>query len=160
MASNRPIKLDAWGISWEEYKELSYFCLQYEQKKRDAAALLTLRISTPAPALYHTRDGAERGVYLPHGGGRTGDPTAAAAAKRERILHDVRMIEQAAKLAGVLKDGTSIYSALLQAVTTRSGVVAALGNLSAPCNKNEFYDARRKFFWVLRELKNGDMEPI
>jgi hypothetical protein len=33
--STRPIKLDEWGISWEEYKELTYFCLQYEQKKRD-----------------------------------------------------------------------------------------------------------------------------
>ena len=51
MPSTRPIKLDDWGISWEEYKELTYFCLQYDAKKRDAAALLTLRLSTPVPAI-------------------------------------------------------------------------------------------------------------
>ena len=37
MPSTRPIKLDSWGITWEEYKELQYFCLQYEQKKRENA---------------------------------------------------------------------------------------------------------------------------
>lgn len=160
--SKRPINLREWGITWEEYKELSYFCLQYDQKKRDAAALLTIRISTPPPALYHTRAGQELGVYLPHGSGQPGDPTAAAAAKRDRVLRDIRMIEQAAKLAGVLKDGTSIYTALLRAVTTRGGVQAALANpnLATPCNRNEFYDARRKFFWVLREMRNGDLEPV
>ena len=174
MASTRPIKLDDWGISWEEYKELSYFCLQYEQKKREAAALLTLRISTPAPEIYFTEhkvmgpNGKERIVKVPHatfmprGGNRTSDPTAAAAAKRERLLHDVRMIEQAALAASVLDDGHCIYGMLLRAVTTRSGVQAAMANEDTrpPCGKNEFYAARRKFYWILREMRNGDLEPI
>lgn len=174
MASNRPIKLDAWGISWEEYKELTYFCLQYEQKKRDAAALLTLRVSTPAPEIYHAErtitllNGKDvtfpvtRGAFLPHGSGQVSDPTAATAAKRDRVLRDVRMIEQAAQAAAVLKDGTSIYPALLRAVTTRGGVQAALANpnVNTPCNKNDFYEARRRFFWILREMRNGDLEPV
>ena len=37
MASTRPIKLDDWGISWEEYKEMEYHCLQYERKKKEGA---------------------------------------------------------------------------------------------------------------------------
>lgn len=156
MPSTRPINLDKWGITWEEYKELSYFCLQYARKKRDAAALLTLKTSTPAPVTYH-KGGKEYGAFLPHAKGSTGDPTAATAAKREHLLRDVRMIEQAAMLAGKLADGHDICGALLRAVTTRGGVQAAMANTETrpPCGKNEFYAARRKFFWILREMKNA-----
>jgi len=174
MASNRPLKLDAWGISWEEYKELTYFCLQYEQKKRDAAALLTIRLSTPVPEIYHTKrkitleDGrviekvTEHGTFMPHGSGHVSDPVAATAAKRDRLLGDVHMIEQAAMAAGRLKNGYSIYPSLLRAVTTRGGVQAAMTDTDTrpPCGKNEFYEARRKFFWILREMRCGDLEPI
>jgi hypothetical protein len=163
MASTRPIKLDKWGISWEEYKELTYFCLQYEQKKREAAALLTLRISTPPPITYHKKvgdDSIELGEFMPHGGNHTSDPVAATAAKRERLLCDVRLIEQAAYVAGKLEGGYNIYASILQAVTTRSGVQAVMADPDKrpPCGKNEFYAARRKFFWILRELKNGDAQ--
>lgn len=161
MASNRPLKLDAWGISWEEYKELTYFCLQYEQKKREAAALLTLKLSTPVPEIYH-KAGKEYGTFMPHGSGHVSDPTAATAAKRDRLLGDVHMIEQAAMAAGRLKNGYSIYPSLLRAVTTRGGVRAAMTDTDTrpPCGKNEFYEARRKFFWILREMRCGDLEPI
>lgn len=163
MPSTRPIALDSWGISWEEYKELTYFCLQYDQKKRDAAALLTTRISTPAPATYH-RAGKEYGTFLPHGSGRTSDPTAATAAKRDRLLRDVRMIEQACAAAVLDAHDISgkLYAALLRAVTTRSGVQSVYANPDTrpPCGKNEIYVARRRFFWILREMKNGDIEPI
>ena len=157
--STRPIKLDEWGISWEEYKELTYFCLQYEQKKRDAAALLTLRLSTPNPAIYH-KGGKEYGTFLPRGGGSTSDPVAATAAKRDRLLSDVHMIERAAIIAGELKDGYNIYTTLLKAVTTRGGVQAVYANPNTkpPCGKNEFYAARRRFFWVLREMKSEKCE--
>jgi len=161
MASTRPIKLDEWDISWEEYKELTYFCLQYDRKKRDAAALLTIKLSTPTPATYH-KGGKEFGTFLPHGSGRTSDPVAATAAKRERLLADVRMIEQAAREAGRLRDGYNISAALLKAVTTRGGVQAAMSNpnICPPCGKNEFYAARRKFFWILREMRTNAMEVL
>lgn len=171
MPSTRPIKLDSWGISWEEYKELTYFCLQYEQKKREAAALLTIKVSTPPPEMYYTKrkvtlsNGQEKevkvlhGVYLPHGSGQTSDPVAATAAKRDRVLRDVRMIEQAAK-AACEDEGEGMYPALIKAVTTRSGVQAVFANpdLRPPRNEKYFYQIRRKFFWILREMKNGDIE--
>lgn len=160
MPSTRPVKLDPWDISWEEYKELAYFALQYDRKKRDAAALLTIKLSTPVPTIYH-KGGKEYGTFMPRGG-RMSDPVAATAAKRDRLLNDVHMIEQAAMAAGHLDDGHSIYPALLRAVTTRSGVQAVMANpdLRPPCGKNEFYAARRKFFWILREMKSGDLAPI
>lgn len=160
MPSTRPIKLDAWGISWEEYKELTYFCLQYEQKKRDAAALLTIKLSTPVPAIYH-KAGKEYGTFLPHGSGRTSDPVAATAAKRDRVLRDVRMIEQAAK-AACDGEGEGLYPALLKAVTTKTGVQAVYANPDTrpPCNDKKFYSLRRKFYWILREMRCGDIEVI
>lgn len=156
MPSTRPIKLDDWGISWEEYKELTYFCLQYEQKKRDAAALLTTRISTPAPAMYH-KGGKEYGTFLPRGSGGTSDPTAATMERRERLLNDVRIIEKAADVA-CEGAGYGMYPALLKAVTTRSGVQAVFANPDTrpPRNEKQFYQLRRRFFWVLREMKNGN----
>lgn len=160
MPSTRPIKLDAWGISWEEYKELTYFCLQYEQKKRDAAALLTIKLSTPIPAIYH-KAGKEYGTFLPHGSGRTSDPVAATAAKRDRVLRDVRMIEQAAK-AACDGEGEGLYPALLKAVTTKTGVQAVYANPDTrpPCNDKKFYSLRRKFYWILLEMRCGDIEVI
>ena len=133
--STRPVKLDDWGISWEEYKELTYFCLQYDQKKREAAALLTLKLSTPTPEVYYTErkikleNGQERkvktkhGTFMPHGSGYISNPTVATAEKRERLLRDVRMIEQAA-YAACEDEGEYFYPALMKAVTTRSGVQA------------------------------------
>lgn len=150
MPSTRPIKLDDWGISWEEYKELSYFCLQYEQKKRDAASLLTTRISTPAPAMYH-KGGKEYGTFLPRGSGGASDSTAETAAKRDRLLRDVTLIERAARIAA---DDLAPY--ILRAVTTRGGVQSVFANARPPCGERQFYALRRRFYWTLRELRNGD----
>lgn len=153
MPSTRPIKLDDWGISWEEYKELTYFCLQYEQKKRDAAALLTMRISTPAPVTYHKMIGdksVEFGEFMPRGGNRTSDPTAATAEKRDRLMRDVRMIESAARIAA---DDLAPY--ILRAVTTRDGTRKVRAAMQSPIGERQFYALRRKFYWVLREMRNG-----
>lgn len=178
MPSTRPIKLDEWGISWEEYKELTYFCLQYEQKKRDAAALLTINLSTPTPEVYYTKrkiklsSGAEKivnvmhGTFMPHGSGHVSDPVAATAAKRDRLLNDVRMIEQAAR--GASEAARDAYSwkidprYIIKAVTQRSGVQALFANPDTrpPMGERQFYTVRRMFFWILHEMKSGDLEPI
>lgn len=173
MASTRPINLKDWGISWEEYKELTYFCLQYDRKKADAAALLTIKLSTPTPEVYFTErkvtlsNGQEKmikvkhGTFMPHGSGRTSDPVVATAEKRDRLLRDVRMIEAAAK-AACEDEGDGIYPALIKAVTTRCGVQAVYANPNTrpPTNEKHFYKLRRKFFWVLREMRCGNREVV
>lgn len=155
MPSTRPIRLDEWGISWEEYKELSYFCLQYERKKREADALLTIRLSTPEPATYR-RGGVEFGTFLPRGSGQTSDPVAQTAARRERLLSDVRMIDQAAQTAARIVDNPTVAPALIRAVTTRGGIRAVFAGPDRPaCGERQFYRARRVFFWALREIKGS-----
>lgn len=151
--------LDEWGISWERYRELVMFCLQYDQKKRDAAALLTIRISTPTPAVYH-KGNKEYGTFLPHGYGQISDPVAATAAKRDKLLGDVRMIEQAAMAA--VEDERVLYAALLRAVTSRSGMQALYANPDTrpPMGERQFKRLRRKFFWILSELKDGFLEAL
>lgn len=157
MASTRPIKLDEWDISWEEYKELTYFALQYERKKREAAALLTIRLSTPIPATYH-KGGKEYGTFLPHGSGHVSDPVAATAAKRDRLLRDVRMIEQAANVAA--EDSSINPQYVIRAVTTRDGLRKVRASMGVPIGERQFYKVRRKFFWVLREMRYGDLESL
>lgn len=144
-ASKRGINLDEWGITWDEYKELDYFCRQYARKKAEADALLTLRISTPQPV--QSADGS--GEFMPHGGGSVSDPVSAAVKKRERLLHDVSIIDKAARMAG---DDLAPY--LLRAVTTRDGVQRILID-GCPCSERQFYRMRRRFFYILRELRNG-----
>ena len=148
-ASTRPIKLDKWGISWEEYKELVYFCLQYERKKREAEAMLTIPSATAIPATYH-EGGKEYGTFLPHGSGRTGDPVAETAAKREKYLRDVDMIEKAAGIAG-----KELAPYILKAVTTRNGVRKTLASIRPPIGARQFYTMRRLFFYTLHELRGG-----
>jgi hypothetical protein len=169
MASTRPLKLDEWGISWEEYKELTYFCLQYNRKKADAAALLTIKLSTPTPAKYHKKIGdkmVEFGTFMPHGSGHVSDPVAATAAKRDMLLNDIRMIEQAAR--GASDAARELYKFevdpryIIRAVTQRSGVQALYANPDTrpPMGERQFYTVRRIFYWILHEMKNGDLEPI
>ena len=49
--SKRGVNLDGWDVTWDEYKELDYFCRQYHRKKQEAENLLTLRVSTPQPVV-------------------------------------------------------------------------------------------------------------
>lgn len=155
----RVVREDEWGVTWEEYKELSYFCYQYERKKKDAAALLTLRLSTPVPAIYH-KNGVERGTFMPHGSGHVSDPVAITAEKRERVLRDVRMIEQAAHFS--LLDSGLADRYMLKAVTERGGMQSLYANpdTKPPIGERQFKKLRRKFFWILREMRNGDIAPI
>lgn len=143
-ASKRGINLDEWGITWDEYKELDYFCRQYARKKAEAEALLTLRISTPQPV--QSADGS--GEFMPHGSGSVSDPVSAAVEKRERLLRDVSLIDKAARMAG---DDLAPY--LLRAVTTRDGVQKVITS-GCPCSERSFYRMRKRFFFILRELKN------
>lgn len=143
-ASKRGVKLDDWGITWDEYKELDYFCRQYERKRTEAAAMLTLRISTPQPVV----DGDGNAEFMPHGNGGISDPVAILADKRERLLRDIRMIEKAAKITG-----EDLAPYLIRAVTRKDGVQKIIAD-GCPCSERTFYRMRRKFFYVLHEMRN------
>ena len=150
-ASTRPLNLSEYNITKERYNELRWFCRQYDKKKRDAAALLTVRISTPAPVTIY-KDKREYGEFMPRGGGGVSDPTAQTAEKRDRLLRDVQVIERAARMAA---DEMAPY--ILKAVTGNDGIERVIANTKAPLSYGDFRTLRRRFFYILDGLLNGEI---
>lgn len=126
----RPLKLGEWGISWERYMELSYYCRQYQQllEQRDAirAGFNDLRLT-----------GQPRG-------NRTGDPTAQRAERAIAISRKLEDIE----LAAIQADG-NLCAYILDNVAR--GI--PYERLRCPCGRKQFYETRRRFFAILDERR-------
>lgn len=117
--------MDDYELTREEYMELRWHCLQYPDKKQ--------RLILMAGGGGVKLDGT------PHGTG-PGNPTLSTVIRRESLLRDCEMIEQAAIEAW--PDG---YRDILRNV--------ALGEpferIGPGCGKNKFTQYRRKFFFLL-----------
>jgi len=129
------LKLDKYNISPERYRELYYFCLQYNDRK---TALESLR------GLHATAQDGQ-----PHGSG-VSDPTAqngmlAAVKSRENEI-----IEQSAIEAG----GGDLYQWLFESVIYDLKYNYLRMAEGIPCSKNEFDNIRRKFFYTLDQKKS------
>ncbi len=130
------LKLDEYGISKSEYEELKAFCRRYDEKRAEAADML-----------YRTTG---KLTGMPRGS-NTSDPVCAAAVQRDRLLRDCEMIEQAAIAAS-----GDLYAYILRNVTRDEGITA----LKPPCGRRQFYEARRKFFFLLRNAKLGHFGAV
>lgn len=128
---NWALKLDKYGISKSEYEELKAFCRRYDEKRAEAADLL-----------YRTTG---KLTGMPRGS-NTSDPVCASVLQRDRLLHDCEMIEQAAIAASA-----ELYPYILRNVTRSEGITT----LNPPCGRRQFYEARRRFFFLLRNAKMG-----
>ena len=123
------LRLDQYNISNAMYRELLYFCRQYDDKRQRAAMARGLS--------------AVKMDGMPHGTG-TGDPTAAKAARAARLQADVDLIDQTAREAA---DELAPY--LIRNVT-RGIPYDCLG---VPCGVNQFGKMRRRFFYLLAQKK-------
>jgi hypothetical protein len=137
MPNKRDIKLDEYDISKFAYRELSNFCLQYPEKKKQLELL------------YH-RDYLLKPTScddMPHGSGHS-DPTAQAAERAAKLSADTELIEQAA-----IEADAGIYQYIILAVT--QGVpyhfLKTLKNI--PCSYNYYYKQRHRFFYLLAKKK-------
>lgn len=124
------LRMDKYHISNAMYRELLYFCRQYDDKRQRAALARGLTASAA--------DG------MPRGAG-TGEQTAMRAAKAMRLQRDVDLIDRTAREAA----GEALAPCLLRNVT-RGIPYSCLG---APCGKNMFWSVRKKFFYLLAEKK-------
>ena len=129
--NTRNLSLDEYGISRWEYKELLAFCRQYDEKRTRAADLL-----------YRTTGNLSG---MPRGS-NTSDPVCASAVQRERLLRDCEMIEQAAIAAD-----PGGYQAIIKNVT--QGIVYERSGYLG--GRRQFFEMRRKFFFLLRNRKKG-----
>ena len=137
MARNYIPCWDKIGISRERYLELLYFCRQYPRWKHEAASMLGIR----GKAL----DG------MPHGAG-VGDPVAAQAERRERLLRKIDLVEGCARMIG----SGDWYSALITNVC-HGKPYAMIDPVMMPTSKKaSFFKARREFFLALDQMMNGN----
>lgn len=130
MGNRRDPDLSKYEISGFAYRELLYFCWQYPEK---AAKLRDLRSLTLAPP-----NGTPRG-------NAPGNPTERKAINALKYSTDCEMIEQTA-----IEAGAGIYSWLLKNITEKG---MTWERLNPPCGRRQFYEKRRRFFYLLAYKK-------
>ena len=147
----RCLSWNDYGISKERYRELKFFCLQYKEKKKQAAAI----------GEYGPRGGESSGGTS---GGFVSKPTEEAAIKnvmkRERLLQDIRIIEEAAMRAANVSGYTRAWRLILRSVTEDIGFdrISLLYSF-VPYTKTDFAAVRRVFFHYLDELQDEPESP-
>lgn len=116
------------GISQWRYRELKAFCMQYDEKKHEAQQLLGLHARR-----LNGKSGRKDAV----------DETALTVIRREQLVKDCEMIEQAAQKADpISKD------AIIRNVTR--GI-----RFEESCyygERTSFYRARERFFIILDRM--------
>lgn len=129
---NRPLSLDEYGISPNRYRELLYFCRQYGEKRKKLAT--TRGLDAVA------NDG------MPHGNAIS-DPTAKKADAALKLREDIALIEDTARDVDPVN-----WTALLRNVTE----CTQYEYMQVYSGRRQFYEARRKFFWLLDQRKKGN----
>lgn len=127
-------KKNKYYISKHRYYELKHFCLQYnewieELKKLDSQGRRSC--------------GGEI-----HSDPQFSDPTAEVAMRRSQLQQNIEIIKDAAA-----QTDRVLFNYLIKAVTEERSYVYLREVLSIPCCKDAFYEAYRRFFWVLSKLR-------
>ena len=131
MAKVRPLNSRLYEISRHKFWQLYHFCLQYNEWKEE---------------LQHITDTLKsvQITDMPHGSG-TGDPTRDLAVKRANLESQCKLIEDTAKEAD-----KEFWEYILKGVTEESATYVYLKQIMhIPCGKNQYYQKRRKFFYLL-----------
>lgn len=127
-------KKNKYYISKHRYYELKHFCLQYnewieELKKLDSKG--------------RQSSGGEI-----HSDPQFSDPTAEIAMRRSQLQQNIEMIKDAA-----IQTDRVLFNYLIKAVTEERSYVYLREVLSIPCCKDSFYEAYRRFFWILSKMR-------
>lgn len=135
MGNVRALNHSKYGISKNRFKELYYWCLQYNEWRDE------LKYKTDTVKSIET-------TGMPTAGG-SGDPTQQLAMRRQQLEENCRMIEQTA-----IEADPDIYQYLLKTVTNKNVTYEYLDMIMGiPCSRNTYYERRRKFYWLLSKKK-------
>lgn len=131
MPDIRPLNQKKYQISKHRFAEVYHFCLQYnewlEELEYETDTVKSIGI-TDMP-VHHSNS----------------DSTAKLASRRAELLRKCELVEQTALEA----DG-DIGQYILKAVTNEGISFHFLKKkMNIPCEKNMYYDRRRKFYWLL-----------
>lgn len=129
MPNKWDLSLDKYGISLRRYRELYYFCLQYNEKKnklRDCYDIGSPYLSDMPKS------------------GNVRDAIAKQAEIAIKLRRDIELIEQCAIAADA-----ELYQYILKNVTEE----LRYEYLNVPAGRRKFYESRRKFFYLLNQKK-------
>ena len=129
----RPLSEKKYNISKHRFRELYYFCLQY-QEWLDELKYKTDDVSsvgiTNMPTSHNTNSNVER-----------------LALRRAQLEEKCKILEQTA-----IEADPELYQYILKAVTNEGISYNYLKMvMNIPCCKNVWYDRRRKFYYLLSE---------
>lgn len=134
MPNVRALNKDKYKISNYRFRELYYYCLQYNEWRE---------------ALAEKRNPLKGQQYsgMPSSG-LPGNPTMNVAIDCAEYAHKCAVIEQAAKLAD-----PDLYEYIIYAVTNEKITFKYLKmQMNIPCESDCYYNCRRKFYFILDKM--------
>lgn len=140
MANVRTLNKDKYNISNYRFRELYYFCLQYEEWKKKLKEK-----RNPLKGMQYSG--------MPSSGA-IGNQTMNNAIECAELSHKCALIEQAAKLAD-----PELFEYIIYAVTHENITFKFLKmQKNIPCERDRYYDSRRKFYYYLDKKMNRQEE--
>lgn len=124
MKREKDKQLWKYGIGTERYRYLNYFCKQYPMWKNVKGNYGLKAVNS---------DG------MPHASGLS-NPTEAQAMRNQKYHSNIILVETTCKEAD-----QEIWQYILKNVTEG----ATYEMLDVPCGRRQFYNSRRKFFYML-----------
>lgn len=127
-------KKNKYWISRHRFYEISHMCYQYFEWKDEYKAL--------------SKQGIKAVEYdgMPHGSD-VGTPTENAGIKLSMLRNKIELVEKTAEDADPV-----LAKYILKAVTNDNVTFEYLKNyMNMPCEKDMYYDRRRKFYWLMSQ---------
>ena len=129
--ARRSKKTGRWKISTHEFYMAMHFAYQYHEWKKELSGLT----DTSKAIQYNDMP---KGNLNP-------DPTGDLVERRERLVHNVDIVERCAK-----ESDPDLYEWIMLGVTNDGVNYDSLHTLKGiPCSRNTYYDRRRKFYYLL-----------
>ena len=122
-------------ISKHRFYELKHFCLQYKDWKKELSEI-SFSSGHPLDGKVHCQSTTP------------GDPVFDVVVRRELLTDRMQMVKQAAKACS---EDLGIY--VFKGVTEGISYDVLVNQNGIPCCKETYYEAFRRFFWILSKLR-------
>lgn len=141
MANVRAINKNKFNISNYRFRELYYFCLQYTEWKAALKEKHDTLLSTDFSGIPSS--------------GLPGNPTEKIALQCAELAQKCNAVESAAMAAD-----PELYKYIIYAVTCENVTFNHLKmQMAIPCERDRYYNSRRKFYFLLDKiLRNKTIE--
>lgn len=134
MANVRTLNKDKYNISNYRFRELYYFCLQYNEWKKELKEK-----ENPLQGIKYSG--------MPSSGS-VGHPTESSAIECAELSNKCEAVEAAARAAD-----PELYKYILYAVTNENVSFKFLKmQKGIPCERDRYYNSRRKFYFYLDKI--------